>query len=98
MKDFSALLAFVCLSIHAYRPIALETTLGKLIESVVTKLLSYAVEESQLTLPQHYGGRPGRTGVGAMLMLVEKDYACMEGVRYSIVFMNVTGTFNCFPI
>jgi hypothetical protein len=30
---------------NAYRPIALENTLGKIIESVVTELLSHAVEE-----------------------------------------------------
>ena len=43
-------------------PIAPENILGKLIESVMTELLSYAVEEHQLIPVQHYGGRPGRTG------------------------------------
>ena len=33
---------------EAYRPIALESTLGKLIESVITELLSHAVEQYQL--------------------------------------------------
>jgi hypothetical protein len=55
---------------NAYRPIV-ENTLGKLIESVVTELLSHTVEEHQLIPPQHYGGRPGRTGEEAMIMLME---------------------------
>jgi Reverse transcriptase (RNA-dependent DNA polymerase)/Endonuclease-reverse transcriptase len=80
---------------NAYRPIALENTLGKLIESVVTELLSYAVEEYELIPPQHYGGRPGRTGEEAMVMLMERiKHAWKEGSRYSVVFMDVAGAFN----
>ena len=56
----------------AYCPIALENTLGKLIESIITELLSHAVEEYHLIPPQHYGGRPGRTGEEAMVMLMER--------------------------
>src|SRR5579859_1214810 len=79
----------------AYRPIALENTLGKLIESVIAELLSHAVEEYQLIPPQHYGGRPGRTGEEAMTMLVERiKHAWKEGVPYSAVFMDVAGAFN----
>jgi len=56
----------------AYCPIALENTLGKLIESIITELLSHAVEEYHLIPPQHYGGQPGRTGEEAMVMLMER--------------------------
>jgi ribonuclease HI len=80
---------------NAYRPIALENTLGKLIESVVTELLSHAVEEHQLIPPQHYGGRPGRTGEEAMVMLMERiKHAWKEGARYSVIFMDVAAAFN----
>jgi endonuclease/exonuclease/phosphatase family metal-dependent hydrolase len=80
---------------NAYRPIALENTLGKLIESVITELLSHAVEEYQLIPPQHYGGRPGRTGEEAMIMLTERImHAWKEGARYSVIFMDVAGAFN----
>ena len=79
----------------AYRPIALENTLGKLIESIVTELLSYTVEEHQLIPPQHYGGRPGRTGEDAMMMMMERImHAWKQGAPYSVVFMDVAGTFN----
>jgi ribonuclease HI/endonuclease/exonuclease/phosphatase family metal-dependent hydrolase len=80
---------------NAYRPIALENTLGKLIESVITELLSHAVEEHQLIPPQHYGGRPGRTGEEAMVMLMERImHAWKEGAKYSVIFMDVAGAFN----
>ena len=79
----------------AYRPIALENTLGKLIESIVTELLSYTVEEHQLIPPQHYGGRPGRTGEDAMMMMMERImHAWKQGAPYSVVFMDVAGAFN----
>ena len=44
---------------NAYRPIALENTLGKLIESVIAELLSNVVESYELLPPQHFRGCPG---------------------------------------
>ena len=80
---------------NAYRPIALENTLGKLIESVIAELLSHVMEKHQLILAQHYGGRPGRTGEEAMIMLMEKImHAWKEREVYSTVFMDVEGAFN----
>ena len=80
---------------NAYRPIALENTIGKLIESIMTELLSHALEEYQLISPQHYGGRPGRTREDAMIMLMERImHAWKERVFYLVVFMDVTGAFN----
>jgi len=80
---------------NAYRPIALENTMGKIIESVVTELLSYTAEEYNLLPDQHYGGRPGRTGEEAMIVLTEKIFnAWKERDVYSVVFMDVAGAFN----
>ena len=42
----------------AYRPIALENTIGKVIESVITELLNYLIEENNLISANHFGGRP----------------------------------------
>ena len=39
---------------NAYRPIALENTLGKIIESIMTEILSYVVEEYQLLPSEHF--------------------------------------------
>src|SRR5579859_7369154 len=80
---------------NAYRPIALENTMGKIIESTVTEILSYISEENNLLPPQHYGGRPGRTGEDAMMILAEKIYnTWKEQEVYSVVFMDVAGAFN----
>jgi hypothetical protein len=73
----------------------LENTLGKLIESVVTELLSHAAEEYQLISPQHYGRGPGRTGEEAMMMLQERiKHAWKKTAVYSAVFMDVAGAFD----
>ena len=73
----------------------MENTLGKLIESVVAELLSYVAESYELLPPQHFGGRPGRTGEDAMAILSERIYhAWKEREVYSVVFMDVAGAFN----
>ena len=59
---------------NAYRPIALENTIGKLIESIITKLLSYLIETHELLPPNHFGGRPQRTTEDAMMVLTENIY------------------------
>jgi ribonuclease HI len=80
---------------NAYRPIALENTLGKIIESVITELMSYIIETYQLIPQQHFGGRPGRAGEDAMAVLVEKiKEAWKRREVYSAVFMDVAGAFN----
>jgi len=79
----------------AYRPIALENTMGKVIESVIAEILSYLAETYQLLPPEHFGGRPGRTTEDAMLMLTENIHRAWKGGDvYSTVFMDVAGAFN----
>jgi len=80
---------------NAYRPIALENTLGKVFESIITSTLSYLTEMHGLLPPQHYGGRPGRSTEDAMLVLSENIYeAWKEKKIFTAVFMDVTGAFN----
>ena len=45
----------------AYRPISLLNTLGKLLEAVMARRLSYLVEKHGLLPSSQFGGRPGRT-------------------------------------
>ena len=79
----------------AYRPIALENTLGKVMESVIAELLSYISEDHQLLPPQHFGGRPGRTTEDAMMILSERIHAAWKKREiFSVVFMDVAGAFN----
>ena len=80
---------------NAYHSIALENTLGKLIESIIMQLLSHTAEEYELLAPQHYGGRHGRMGEEVMIMLMERiKHAWKEGATYLSVFLDGAGAFN----
>src|SRR5947208_12151432 len=46
---------------NAYRPIALESTVGKLLESVIAEILSYLTGTYELLPNTHFGGRQRRT-------------------------------------
>ena len=79
----------------AYRPIALENTLGKVMESIMATIISYLTETHELLPTQHYGGRPGRSAEDAMIILTENIYkAWKEKKVYTAVFMDVAGAFN----
>lgn len=53
----------------AYRPISLLNTLGKLLEAVMARRLSYLAEEHSLLPNSQFGGRPGKTTEQALLVL-----------------------------
>jgi Reverse transcriptase (RNA-dependent DNA polymerase) len=80
---------------NAYRPIALENTIEKVLESVITDILSYLTESYELLPPQRFRSRPGRTPEDAMMLLSEKIHrACKHQEIYSVVFMDVAVAFN----
>nr|GAT43545.1 predicted protein [Mycena chlorophos] len=79
---------------EAYRPIALEDTFSKVVESVVAKRLITLAEENGL-LPKHaFGGRPGRTTSDAVLLLVQriKD-SWRRGEVTSALFLDISQAF-----
>lgn len=79
----------------AYRPVALENTLGKIMESVVAEDISYLTETYELLPAHHFGGRPGRSAEDAMMILSESIYkAWKEKKVYTAIFMDVAGAFN----
>jgi hypothetical protein len=79
----------------AYRPIALENTLGKVLESIIAELISYLTETHHLLPTQHYGGRPGRTAEDAMMVLSEHIHqAWKRGEIFTAIFLDVAGAFN----
>ena len=81
--------------VKAYRPIALENTLGKVMESIITEILSYLTETHELLPPQHYGGRPGRSAEDALMILSENIHqAWREKKIYTAIFMEIAGAFN----
>ena len=80
---------------NAYRPIALESTIGKVLESIMAEHISYLCETFNLLPKHHFGGRPGRTTEDAMLILSESIHqAWKEGNVFSAVLMDVSGAFN----
>ena len=80
---------------NAYRPIALENTIGKVLESIMADHISYLCETFNLLPKHHFGGRPGRTTEDAMLILSENIYqAWKDGKVFSAILMDVAGAFN----
>jgi hypothetical protein len=78
----------------AYRPIAEEEGMGKVIESVLTNWLSgFAETEGLLSLNQ-FGGRPGRSAVDALLLLTQKiKDAWRVGKVASVLLMDISQVF-----
>ncbi|KAJ3474388.1 hypothetical protein NLI96_g12485 [Meripilus lineatus] len=78
----------------AYRPIALEDTLGKVMESIMARRLSALAEQYNLLPPNHFGGRPGRTTTDAVLYLTQriKDAWRTRGVA-SVLFLDISQAF-----
>ena len=80
---------------NAYRPIALESTIGKVLESIMAEMISYLTEEYELLPANHFGGRPGRSTEDAMMILSENIYDTWgEKQIFSLVLMDVAGAFN----
>src|SRR5205814_8574441 len=80
---------------NAYRPIALENTIGKVLESIMTEKISYLCEAYNLIPKNHFGGRPGRTTEDAMLILSESIHqAWKKGQVFSAILMDVSGAVN----
>lgn len=55
----------------AYRPIALTNTVGKALEAIIARRISYLVECLNLLLKSHIGGRMGRSTEHAVHLLIE---------------------------
>ena len=53
----------------AYRPISLLNTLGKILEAVIARRLSFWAETYKLLPDTQFGGRPGRNTEQALLVL-----------------------------
>lgn len=79
----------------AYRPISLLNTLGKLLEAVVARRLSYYAEKYKLLPDTQFGGRPGRTTEQALLVLANAiDQAWLRGRVVTLIAFDLKGAFN----
>lgn len=82
----------------AYRPVALEDTLGKVLESVIATRLSALAEAHQLLPATQFGGRPGRTTTDAVLFLTQKvKDAWRTGRVASLLLMDISQAFPTVP-
>lgn len=78
----------------AYRPIALLSTMGKVLSAIVAEDMSQLIEEHNLLPPTHFGGRPNRTTTDALHYLVMKiKQAWRKGLVASVLFLDVEGAF-----
>lgn len=79
----------------AYRPISLLNTLGKVLEAVMAKRLSYYAEEYGLLPNTQFGGRPGRNPEQALLVLRNAiDRAWLASKVITLVAFDLKGAFN----
>jgi ribonuclease HI len=80
---------------EAYRPISLLNTLGKLLEAVIARRLSYLAEKHGLLPDTQFGGRPGRTTEQALLVLANAiDRAWYKNKVVTLVAFDLKGAFN----
>ena len=78
----------------AYRPIALISTLAKVLTAIVAENLSRVTEQHQLLPKTHFGGRPGRSTADAVHYLIHKICsAWREDKVASVLFLDVEGAF-----
>jgi hypothetical protein len=78
----------------AHCPIALISTMAKVLTAVVANNLSRVVEQHQLLPKTHFGGRPGRSTTDAVHYLVDKICTAWRENRVaSVLFLDVEGAF-----
>ena len=83
--------------LKSYRSIALLNTLGKVMESIIAKRISYAVEEHGLLPKQHMGGRKGVSTDQAIHLLLERIHTIWKMAPphiASVLFLDVSGAFD----
>lgn len=79
----------------AYRPISLLNTLGKILEAVMARRLSFWAESHKLLPDTQFGGRPGRNTEQALLVLAnEVDRAWLRSKVVTLIAFDLKGAFN----
>ena len=82
----------------AYRPIALLNTIGKTMDAVIARRLSYLIETHHVLPPQHMGGRKHRSTEHALHAVTAKIYdrwnQGRNGQVASLLLLDVSGAFD----
>ncbi|KAL3702658.1 hypothetical protein TMatcc_011237 [Talaromyces marneffei ATCC 18224] len=79
----------------SWRPISLLSTLGKILEAVITERIFYAVETLGLLPTNHFGARKRQSAEQALLFLQEEIYKAWRNRKVlSLVSFDVQGAYN----
>ena len=79
----------------SYRPISLLATLGKILELIIAKRITYLAETSGLLPKNHFGARKQRSTVHALSYLQDKILTAWRGRKtLSLVSFDVKGAYN----
>ena len=81
----------------AYRPIALENTLAKIVEKIAATRLTEAAEKHNMLPPTQMGARPGRSTATALSLLVEQTHAAWAANPrqiVSVLSLDLSGAFD----
>ncbi|RAO74375.1 uncharacterized protein BHQ10_010387 [Talaromyces amestolkiae] len=80
----------------AYRPVALLNTLGKFLEAIIARRISYAVESEGLLPTSHLGGRKGISTdhtIQIILDRIQRAWGNRRGV-VSMLLLDVSGAYD----
>ena len=78
----------------AYRPIALISTMAKLLTAIIANYLSNIVEQHKILPKNHFGGCPGRSTTDTIHYLTNKIHkAWRKDKSVSVLFLDVEGAF-----
>ena len=81
----------------SYRPIALTNTVGKMLESIIARRMSYLVERFDLLPQSHIGGRRGRSTEHAVHLLVETVHSAWNSAEprvATLLQLDVSGAYD----
>ncbi|KAJ3453607.1 hypothetical protein MRS44_017854 [Fusarium solani] len=79
----------------AYRPIALLSTLGKVLEAIIANRLAYLADVHQVLPSRHTGGRKLASTEHAMHFLLQRIHeAWAEGKVASLLLLDVSGAYD----
>lgn len=81
----------------SYRPIALMSTIGKVLERIIARRIAEAVEEHQLLPDTQMGARRGRSTETALELITEQvrtAWACDPKVVVTMLSLDISGAFD----